>query len=210
MVGEARQVALETGQGVGDQAGGATHAQQMFQQRLIALCAATLVLAGIGEDGLVGLQEALAFDDRHVGAIHTETGIVMVGQHQRQPRQMHDVGISQPIALCLRLPLQQGLGDTACLGAPRRCDGGQLARQIPVRRRFNRRGARIDFVPVVGDFGQRGFQPDLSMTLGAGTDPGLALAVFLFTRHAWKTVMGDDQQPIAAASGARAASSRNG
>ena len=106
MMGEAWQVAFEVRQCVCNQACVVAHADQVFQQRLVALGIAALVLAGIGKYRLVRLHEALALDDGIIVAVNFEAGIVMVGQHQAQPGQVHDVGISQPVAAAPCLQFQ--------------------------------------------------------------------------------------------------------
>ena len=77
MVGEAWQVTLEIGQRMRDQTGGVTHAQQMFQQRLVHLCGTQ----GVGKHRLIALHETLAFGHRLAVAVDAEAGIVMIGQH---------------------------------------------------------------------------------------------------------------------------------
>lgn len=148
VVGQSGQVALEAGQGMRDQPGIAGDAEQVLVQRLLEAIA-----VGIGVERRLAI--ALHAQRRAPG----QAGVVMVGQHQHQPRKMQDVRIVQPDIGATQAQCKQALGQSRGLCAPLRFHDRQGSGRRPVRQDAIGFGGLGDFIPVVRHHRQRLFQP---------------------------------------------------
>lgn len=86
---KAWQMAIKTGQGVADDSRVTGDTKQVFIQRLIEFAG---LAVGVGEQGIGGVE---------IGALAPFglTGVMMIGQHQAETTQVHDVGIVQPVEM---------------------------------------------------------------------------------------------------------------
>ena len=93
---------------------------------------------------------AIAFDTfRRLGR---QTGIVMIGEHETQTRQMHRVRIAEPFSVAGTAAQRlQPLRQSCRLRTPFRITHWQPIRQLPIRGDILQQCGRSDFVPVVRD-----------------------------------------------------------
>ena len=114
-------------------------AKQVFIQRLIEITRTTI---GIG----VELVAFGYFDAAWVFA--GQTGIVVIGQHQAQPGDVHHIRVGEPITLAwLRAQSLQALRYTGGAFAPKLCGDGQTVRKLPIQRQVARITAGSTLIP---------------------------------------------------------------
>ena len=74
---------------------------------------------------------------------------MMVGQHQTESRQVHDIGIPKPVAAAPLAQLQQSAGNFPGLCAPGRFDDREWPGKVPVGIDCIKWLFLADLVPVV-------------------------------------------------------------
>ena len=176
--GQARQLLGQLGQGVGNLAGVPGHAQQMLVQRLLERA----TRAGVGVQRIMRIQ---ATPLSGVG----EAGIMMVSQHQRQPAQLHHIGVIQPCAHRRVVRIQQPAGATGGALAPGQVRHGQAVAKLPIWGNLCGAGRAGALVPARLDFVQHVMQQG-----GMQIIQPLAQPVFrLVGRRDWQTMMAEHQ-----------------
>ena len=126
---------------MGDEPGATRNAQKMLIQRLLERPVAIRV----------GEERAIFIASDALRGVLRKRRVVMVGKHQTQAGQMHDVGIGKPAFRPLLAQGQELLGEPRCAGPPLGLDDGQDVCQLPVRFDVFTGGAGGAFVPVVPD-----------------------------------------------------------
>ena len=179
---QAGQMLIKSWQGVGHFAAVRGNAQQVFVERLVEL-----TRPPVG----VGVQRITFRHGDAAGVLAAEAGIVVVGQHQTQARDVHDIRIAKPVAFAgLCAHVQQAPGQTRGLLAPEIGGHGQTVRKVPIwRDGFLVVGTR-KFVPARVDATQHLVQQGGTETRHFRTQP-LGFAVF-HAGHDRQTVVRED------------------
>ena len=158
VVFERGQAAGEAGQGARHQRGMGLYAQQVLVQRLIEKWALALIhqaraaIILIVIAARVGVQRVVFAEVRGACCRVGEAGVVVVGQHEAQARNVHGKGVVQHRALSSGLrQLQQFACVAAGLFAPGRLGDGQPVREVPVGLHSGGLGALAWLVPVRAD-----------------------------------------------------------
>ena len=183
MIGQPGEMAFEAGQGMGNGPGVTGNPEQVFEQGLFELAVA------VG----VGIQRCMGADAEPLRCRRRQAGIVVVGQHQAQPCQVHHIRIVQPGLVVAWRQCQQTTGDTGCLLAPLGIGHWQGIGRLPVGQCLQLGVVLADLVPVMGDQCQRLLQPQGVPVHCPFAQPVLRAILRPGNRNDGQPVVGNDQ-----------------